>query len=223
MIISLIRTLILYFAIIAVFRCMGKRQMGEMQPSELILAIMISDIATIPMESTDKPLINGIIPILTLMFAEITLSFLSQKSEKLRKVLTGSASVVIAKGKIDINELKRLRITIDDLSESLRMNGYSNLNEVEYAIMETNGEISIIPKSDFRPICCNDLGIKIKDSSFFKNVIKDGKVEENNLKEISRDYKWLKKILQKEKTEIKNVFLLSTDGEEYFLQNKENQ
>ncbi len=221
MFISLIRTLILYFSIIIVFRCMGKRQIGQLQPSELILAIMVSDIATVPMESTGKPLLSGIIPIVTLMFAEITLSYLSQKSEKFRKILTGSASLIISKGKIDIKELKRLRVNIDDLSEELRMNGYSSVAEIEYAILETNGEISIIPKSNVRPLCADDINISPKKATLHKNIIKDGKIEQNNLKEIGKDISWIDKIINKEKTTIKDVFLMSSDGETYFLQNKE--
>lgn len=223
MLISLIRTLVIYFAIIIVFRFMGKRQIGEMQPSELILAIMISDIATVPMESTDKPLLSGIIPIITLMTAEITLSYLSQKSEKLRKLLTGSASLIISKGKVDIKELKRLRINIDDLSEELRMNGYSTVADIEYAILETNGEISIIPKAKARPITPGDVGIKVEETSLHKNIIKDGCLEQVSLKEIKRDEAWLEDILKKEKTDIKNVFLLTSDGQTYFLQNKEDR
>lgn len=200
---------------------MGKRQIGELQPSELILAIMVSDIATVPMESTGKPLLSGIIPIITLMTAEIALSFLSQKSENIRKLLTGSASLIINKGKIDIKELKRLRVNIDDLSEELRMNGYSSISEIEYAILETNGEISIIPKSNVRPICADDLGLDVKQSSLYKNIIKDGKLEQNNLKEIGKDVKWVDDIVASEGTSIKNVFLMSSDGETYFLQRKE--
>jgi len=221
MLISLIRTLILYFSIIIIFRCMGKRQIGQLQPSELILAIMVSDIATVPMESTGKPLLSGIIPIITLMTAEIVLSFLSQKSEKVRKILSGSASLIISKGKIDVKELKRLRINIDDLSEELRMNGYTSVGEIEYAILETNGEISIIPKAHLKPVSPNDLNIKVKTATMHKNIVKDGAVEMKNLQEIGKNVKWLEEILKKEKTEVESVFLMSSDGNEYFLQKKE--
>ena len=202
---------------------MGKRQIGQMQPSELILAIMVSDIATVPMESTGKPLLSGIIPIITLMTAEITLSYLSQKNERIRKILSGSASLIISKGKIDIQELKRLRVNIDDLSEELRMNGYSSVGEIEYAILETNGEISIIPKSDIKPISAKDLNIKLKPAAMHKNIIKDGVVEEANLLEIEKSHSWLNGILKKENTKLCDVFLMSSDGEEYFLQKKESK
>lgn len=202
---------------------MGKRQIGQMQPSELILAIMVSDIATVPMESTGKPLLSGIIPIITLMTAEITLSFLSQKSERIRKILSGSASLIINKGKVDIKELKRLRVNIDDLSEELRMNGYSSVGEIEYAILETNGEISIIPKAHLKPLCPKDLNINVSDSTMHKNIIKDGIVEWRNLKEIGKNDEWIEKILKKENVKLADVFLMSSDGEEYFLQKKEKQ
>ena len=223
MLIALIRTLILYFSIIIIFRCMGKRQIGQMQPSELILAIMVSDLATVPMESTGKPLFSGIIPIITLMFAEITLSFISQKSEKFRKILAGSASLIISNGKIDIKELKRLRVNIDDLSEKIRMNGYSSISEIEYAILETNGEISIIPKSYLKPLCPQDVNLKVKPSTMHKNIIKDGMVEKVNLREIGKNLKWIEDVLNKEKTNLEDVFLMSSDGEEYFLQIKETK
>ena len=200
---------------------MGKRQIGQMQPSELILAIMVSDIATVPMESTGKPLLSGIIPIITLMTAEIGLSYLSQKSEKMRKILSGSASLIINKGKIDIKELKRLRVNIDDLSEQLRMNGYTSVGEIEYAILETNGEISIIPKSQLKPVCAQDLNLKVKAATMHKNVIKDGIIEIKNLQEIGRDNKWLEEILNIEKIKLSDIFLMSSDGTEYFLQKKE--
>ena len=202
---------------------MGKRQIGQMQPSELILAIMVSDIATVPMESTGKPLLSGLIPIITLMTAEITLSYLSQKNERIRKILSGSASLIISKGKIDIKELKRLRVNIDDLSEELRMNGYSSVGEIEYAILETNGEISIIPKSHIKPISPKDLNIKVKPATMHKNIIKDGVVEEANLLEIGKNHSWLDEILKNENTKLSDVFLMSSDGEEYFLQNKESK
>lgn len=202
---------------------MGKRQIGQLQPSELILAIMVSDIATVPMESTGKPLLSGIIPIVTLMTAEIVLSFLSQKSERIRKILSGSASLIINKGQIDIKELKRLRVNIDDLSEKLRMNGYTSVSEIEYAILETNGEISIIPKSDLKPVCPKDFGVQVKSATLHKNIIKDGIVEITNLQEIGKNYNWLNKILKKENVDVNEVFLMSSDGEEYFLQKKEIQ
>jgi len=182
---------------------------------------MVSDIATVPMESTGKPLLSGIIPIITLMTAEIVLSFLSQKSEKVRKILSGSASLIISKGKIDVKELKRLRINIDDLSEELRMNGYTSVGEIEYAILETNGEISIIPKAHLKPVSPNDLNIKVKTATMHKNIVKDGAVEMKNLQEIGKNVKWLEEILKKEKTEVESVFLMSSDGNEYFLQKKE--
>lgn len=200
---------------------MGKRQIGQMQPSELILAIMVSDIATVPMESTGKPLLSGIIPIITLMTAEIVLSFLSQKSERFRKVISGSASLIINKGKIDVKELKRLRINIDDLSEELRMNGYTSVSEIEYAILETNGEISIIPKAHIKPVCPRDLNLIVKEATMHKNIVKDGIVETTNLHEIGKSQKWLDGILKKENTKLNDVFLMSSDGEEYFLQKKE--
>lgn len=212
MAISLIRTLILYFLIIISFRWMGKRQIGELQPSELVLAIMISDLATVSMQSTGNPLISGIIPIIALTVCEIVLSFVSQKSVFFRKLVTGTPSLVITNGKINIAEMKKLRFNIDDLFEQLRIGGYTTVSDIAYAVLETNGQLSIVPKEAVRPVCPKDLNLKPEKATLSRNIIKDGTVDKINLKEIGKNEAWLLKIL--EKNHIKNpkdVFLLSAD------------
>ena len=136
MLITLIRTLLLYIVVVISLRLMGKRQIGQLQPSELVIAMMLSELASIPMESLGKPLLAGVIPIFTLVVAEITFSFLTLKSRTLRKIISGSPTVLIEKGQILEKELERLRYNIDDLLEELRTNGYSNINDIEYAIIE---------------------------------------------------------------------------------------
>lgn len=131
---------------VAGFRIMGKRQIGEMQPSELVVAIMISDLATIPMEDIGIPLFSGVIPIFTLIVMEILLSQLSLKNKKFRRLMTGKPNVIIHNGKILEEEMKNLRFNMDDLNEQLRIQGYTGISNINFAILETNGQLSIIPK-----------------------------------------------------------------------------
>lgn len=224
MAISLIRTLILYFLIIILFRWMGKRQIGELQPSELVLAIMISDLATVPMQSTGNPLISGVIPIIVLTVSEIVLSFVSQKSNFFRKMVTGSPSLVISDGKINIGELKKVRFNIDDLFEQLRISGYTTVSDIAFAVLETNGQLSVVPKEVVRPVCPKDLNIKPERASLHRNIIKDGDIDETNLAEIGKDEKWLSDILFKNGVKSpKEVFLLSSDySGNIYIQKKED-
>ncbi|MEE1043236.1 MAG: DUF421 domain-containing protein [Clostridia bacterium] len=143
---SFIRTIILYLLVILGLRIMGKRQVGEMQPSELVVAIMISDLASIPMQEVGIPLSYGIIPIFTLIIMEILLSQFSLKNKKFRRMLTGKPSVIIHNGKLLENEMKKQRFNNDDLNEQLRIQGYTGIKDIHFAILETNGQLSIIPK-----------------------------------------------------------------------------
>ena len=162
MLISFVRTIILYILVVAALRVMGKRQIGQLQPSELVVAMMISELASIPMENVGTPLVNGIIPILTLIIAEATFSFLTLKSKKVRKMISGTPTILIEKGRVLEKEMERLRFNIDDLMEELRTNGYANIMDIEYAIIETNGLLSVIPKSNKRPVTPSDLDMNIK-------------------------------------------------------------
>lgn len=222
MAISLIRTLILYFLIIISFRWMGKRQIGELQPSELVLAIMISDLATVSMQSTGNPLISGVIPIIALTVCEIVLSFISQKSVAFRKFLTGTPSLIITNGEINVEEMKKLRFNIDDLFEQLRIGGYTTVSDIAFAVLETNGQLSIVPKEAVRPVCPKDLDLTVEPATLSRNVIKDGTIDKYNLLELGKDEKWLLKILKKNKIKSpQDVFLMSADFcENIYIQKK---
>mgnify|MGYP000870970322 FL=1 len=191
MLISFFRTIILYAIVITALRIMGKRQIGELQPSELVVAIMISDLAAIPMQNTGIPLMNGIIPIITLIIAEVTLSFITLKSEKARTIICGKPSILIKNGKIVESEMEKLRFNLDDLLEELRMNNYPNIADVEFAILETNGQLSIIPKSQKRPVTPQDMNIQTKYEGLPLTIISDGKINYKNLYESNHDEKWL--------------------------------
>ena len=200
MFVLIIRTLILYALVVIAMRIMGKRQIGELQPSELVVAIMISDLAAVPMQTIDIPLITGIVPVLTLLVAEVVMSFISLKSKKARKYITGEPSIIIYKGHINETELEKARFTLNDLMEELRLSGYPDVSKVDMAILETNGEISVIEKSED--------GM----SEFPYILISDGEMNKAELKRAKKSEAWLKKQI---KCDFKDVFLasLNSDGE----------
>ncbi len=149
--IIIIRTFILYIAVIFAVRLMGKRQIGQMQPAELVITILISNMATLSLEDTDVPLLNGLMPILFLVSIDVLISVIMMKSKKFRTLVSGSPQIVISNGQIDKTKLKKLRITEDDLTESLRGMNIFDMNEVEYAIVETNGKLSALQKEKYQP------------------------------------------------------------------------
>lgn len=199
MFVLIIRTLILYGLVVMSMRIMGKRQIGELQPSELVVAIMISDLAAVPMQTIDIPLFTGIIPVLTLLVAEVIMSFISLKSKKARKYITGEPSIIIYKGHINEKELEKARFTLNDLMEELRLSGNPDISQVDMAILETNGEISVIEKD------------KDGMSEFPYILISDGEINKTELKRAGKTEEWLKKRI---KGEPGGIFLasLNSDG-----------
>lgn len=219
---TVIRTIIYYFTVVFVFRCMGKRQIGELQPSELVLAIMVSDLATTPVHDAATPIYMGILPIIVLMIIEILLAYISQKSVVFRRIVTGKPSIIINHGKIDVKMLKKLRFNIDDMFEVLRSSGYMSVGEVEYAILETNGQLSVIPKTENTPLTLKILNGNCEKASLPRSVIKDGKINKENLALLGLDENWLKKELERRNIKThKEVFLFTTDGKESFVQKNE--
>ncbi len=216
----IIRSFILYVTVIFAMRLMGKRQLGELQPTELVIAFMISDLASVPMQSKDISLLDGIIPIFTLVVSEIIFSFLIMKSRTVRKLFSGSPESIIKNGKIIEKNLERLRINTDDLLEQLRLSGYYDLNEIHSAMLETNGQISIIPKSTSRPLTPNDMNISPDQEKVSFTIIADGKMRKNNLSVIGVDEKWVYKTLSSYNIkDIKSVLLLVADEDKkIFLQ-----
>lgn len=213
MFIVLIRAIILYFIVMFVMRVMGKRQIGELQPFELVIALMISELAAMPMQDTDIPLFHGIIPIITLLVLEILISTLQLKSEVARIIFCGKPSILIEKGKINISELKNNRLNINDLLEELRLKGYYNIEDIEYAILETDGQTSIIPKSELEPATRKDLNIKTTQDTLPVTLILDGKINTNNLKLINKNKSWLNSQLKKENIKsVDQVFLALLDA-----------
>ncbi len=211
-----IRTIILYLFVITSMRLMGKRQLGELQPSELVVTIMISDLASVALQSTNIPLLYGIIPVLTLVCMEILLSFFSLKSNRFRKILTGSPCLIIKDGVIDQKMMKNLRLNLDDLFEALRMNKIKMFTEVKYAFIETNGQISIMPTAATQPPTADDMDLKIKeDVNIPTLIVKDGVLQDELLKKNGKDEIWLKKALESQGLKnIKDVFILSLNGDD---------
>ena len=216
------RTLILYAIVVIVMRIMGKRQIGELQPFELVVAILISDLAAVPMQNTGIPLINGIIPILTLLIAQITMSFVSLKSVRARGIICGKPSVLIEKGKINESVLRREMYTINDLMEQLRSKDIYNVADVEYAILETNGQLSVLPKSQKRPLAPQDMNIPVQYEGLPLVLIIDGYVSRKDLKKAGLDEEWLKSQLSRHGIgDARKVLFASLDSSgNLFLQRK---
>jgi uncharacterized membrane protein YcaP (DUF421 family) len=221
----IIRTTILYIYLVCIMRLMGKRQLGQLQPVDLVIALMISELATLPMEDNRIPLIYAIVPITTLVILQIATSVIELKSEKLRTLLNGEPSVLVKDGKVDIRELKHLRYNLDDLLEELRLKGYFNLNEIHYAMMETNGDISVIPKTSSSPPNREDLNLKVEDEPLPIPVILDGNINYRNLTLMKKDMTWLEKKLRENNIENpKDIFIaiLYSNSEKIFFQYKDD-
>jgi uncharacterized membrane protein YcaP (DUF421 family) len=220
-----IRTLILYVLVVLVMRLMGKRQMGELQPFELVITIMISELAAVPMQNTGVPLINGIIPILTLLFLQTLITFGSLKSDFVKRLVCGSPTILIAKGRILEDALRKTQYSLNDLMEQLRIKGFFNIHDIEYAILETDGDISVIPKSQKRYVTPADLGIPTKYEGIPISVIVDGKIKEESLKYANLTLEQvLTEIKKRGVDNIRDVFFACIDPEgNWFVQKKEGK
>lgn len=197
MLIVFIRTLILFSLVVIVMRVMGKRQVGQLQPFELVVVIMISELAAIPMANTGIPLIYGVVPIVTLLVAQVYLAFISLKSEKARGIICGTPSILVENGKILEKELSKLRYNINDLLEQLRAKNFPSVADIEYAILETSGQLSVIPKSQKRPVNPEDLQLPTKYEGLPLTLVIDGQVMHKNLTKANLDVNWLENELSK--------------------------
>jgi len=223
--IVVIRALVLYLIVVTVMRIMGKRQIGQLQPFELAVAIMISELAAIPMQETGIPLINGIIPILTLLIAQILMSLLILKSLRIRNLICGKPTILIENGRINEKELKKEMYTINDLLEQLRIKDAYNISEVEFAILETNGQLSVIPKSQSRPLTPKDMNIPTPYEGISLDFIIDGNVIEKNLKKANVDEHWLNVELRRRGFDSpKDILLAALDSDgNFYCQGREKK
>ncbi len=209
MFIAVIRTVILYTSILAAVRLMGKRQISELQTSELVVTMLISDIASIAVENTSKPLLGGLIPMTVLVVCEIMISAVMIKSPFLRKLISGSPIVVIDKGKVVQHELKRLRMSVDELSESLRQQDVFSLDEVMYAIVETNGQMSIMKKPECDTPKISDLKLTPAAGGIETVVISDGSISDFGVRLCGTTKEKVQRIVRKKNFDIKDVFIMT--------------
>ena len=212
MLLSYIRTVVLYLVLIAVIRMMGKRQIGEMEPSEFVVTMLVANLASIPMQDGGIPLYSGLVPILTVLGVELILTALSMRSVKLRRLLCGKPVILIENGKILQKNLRSTRITLDELTELLRGKDVLNPEAVQYAILETNGNLSVFPFPEEKPAAAKDAKITPTAQFLPYTIISDGYLYRENLRLSGKDDRWLQKQLQKRKATIRSTWLLTVDG-----------
>ena len=222
MLVSIIRTIILYLIIVLVLRLMGKRQVGQLQPFELVVILMISELAAIPSQDTGIPLLAGLFPVLVLLLLGLTISQVSLKSEKARAIICGTPTIVISKGVIMEDELRKLRYNLSDLLEQLRVKDIPNITDVEYAILETNGQLSVIPKATKRAVNAEDINISPPYEGLPITLIMDGILQQHNLEKANVTYAWLQNELNRANIDdLSQVLLASVDAQgALFLQRK---
>lgn len=222
MLITFVRSIILYVIVLVVMRLMGKREIGQLQPFELAIAIMIADLASVPMSEVGIPIINGIIPILSLLVMHLIISFINLKSIKMRQLICGKPSILIYRGKINEKVLIKERFTINELQERLRANNINNLADVEYAILETSGQVSIIQKPNKRTTIPEDFNIMPEYEGISYDLVVDGKIMNDNLKILNKTYGWLKKEVNKFNIDPEEALLVTVNAKgDIFCQKKE--
>lgn len=210
--IMLLRTLFLYFVILFVYRVMGKREIGKLSVFDFVVSFMIADIAVFAIEDPEMPLITGLGPIAVLVFTQIGISYLSLKSRKLREIVDGKPSIIIEKGKINEQEMRRQRYNFDDLLTQLREKNITNIADVEFAVLETSGKLSVIKKPEKESITPEAIGIKVENGGIPLPVIIDGEVIDENLEKIGKTRLWLKQRLKAYgTTDFQKVFFASVD------------
>lgn len=223
MLITFFRAILLYILVLVVMRLMGKREIGQLQPFELAISIMIADLASIPMTDIGVPITNGIIPILGLLVMHLIISIINMKSIKAREIICGKPSILVYRGKINENALKKERFTINELEERLRGNNIFNLGDVEYAILETSGQVTVIQKPEKRNTIPEDFNIVPEYEGIPYDLVVDGKIMYKNLQLLGKNEEWLKKQVEKFKMKPQEALVVTIDGKgQIFCQKKEN-
>ena len=212
MILSYIRTLVLYILLIAVIRMMGKRQVGQMEPSEFVVTMLVANLASIPMEEAGVPLYAGVVPMLTVLGAELLLSGLSMGSVWVRRLLCGKPVILIENGRILQENLRKTRVTIDELMGHLREKDVLNLTAVQYAILETNGNLSVFPYPAEMPASARDAGIQPKKQYLPVTLIEDGVLLRDNLQKAGKDQAWVRQVLGAHRASLAGTWLLMVDA-----------
>lgn len=221
MLITFVRAILLYILVLIVMRLMGKREIGQLQPFELAISIMIADLASIPMTDSGIPITNGIIPILGLLVMHLLISLLNMKSMRAREIICGKPSILVYRGKINEEALKKERFTINELEERLRGNNVINLGDVEYAILETSGQVTVIQKPNKRNTIPEDFNIMPDYEGIPYDLVIDGKIMYQNLNEIGKNEKWLRNQVKKFNIKPEEALVVTMDGKgQFFCQAK---
>ena len=212
MFLSYLRTVVLYLVLIFSIRLMGKRQIGQMEASEFVVTMLVANLASIPMQDTAIPLYSGLVPILTVLGMELVLSGLILYSVTLRKFFCGKPVILIDNGKILRENLRRTRVTLDELTGHLREKDVMDLTTVQYAILETDGNLSVFPYPKFQPANARDAGIRTKEQRLPVTIIEDGFFSRENLQKAEKNEHWLRKVLEQQGAGIRDTLLLTVDS-----------
>ena len=222
MLISIFRVFVLYLLVILVMRIMGKREIGQLQPYELAITLIISELVTLPMEDNAIPLLDGVIPVFTITLAQVTLSYLTTKSQWFQDFISGKYTVVIENGKMIQKNMTKQKYNITELLEQLRMNGVTKIDDVQYAILETSGQLSVILKAPKQPATAEQMLVNTVYEGLPINIILDGKIVQENLKSANLTIEDVNKRLKEDELNIKDVFFACINAKgEYYIQKKE--
>ena len=222
MAVPLLRTLILYCAVICAVRLMGKRQIGELDPSELVVTILVSDLAAVPMQDLGIPLLSGLVPIATLVVLEIFLSFAALKSRRFRRLLNGQPAIIIRRGQLDIGKLRQMRLTTDEVIETLRKQNVAAVSDVKYGVIEPDGTLTVILKQP--QVTAEMLGITPQDTGLPLVVVSDGKMVPRSLELLHLSPADIERRLKNQSIAVEDVFLMTLDDcGNTFLQKKEGR
>ena len=217
MILSYFRTILLYLLLITVIRLMGKRQVGQMEPAEFVVTMLVANLASIPMQDSGIPLLTGIVPIVTVLGVELVLAALSLRSLFLRRLLCGKPVILIENGNVLQKNLRKTRITIDELTGHLREKDVLDLKTVQFAILETNGNLSVFPYPKHQPATAKDAGIQAAKQYLPITLVSDGKLLPDNLSLAKKDVRWVEKTLAQHHARIEDTWLLTVDSSDHIL------
>lgn len=220
--VPLLRTIILYIAVVAAVRVMGKRQIGELDPSELVITILISDLAAIPMQDLGIPLFAGLVPIAALIILEIFMSYFAMKSRRFRRLINGQPAIIIKKGELDIQKIRQMRLTTDEIVETLRKQNVSSVSDVKYGVIEPDGTLSVVLKQPQQPVTAEMLNLTPKDQGLPVIVVSDGKLVQRSLQLLQKEAKEVENQLKNQGYTVDDVFLMTLDDcGNVFIQPKE--
>jgi len=221
MLVIFIRTILIYLLLFCAMRLMGKRQIGELEVADLVITFLLSEIATVPISDPEIPLAHAVIPIITLLAMEVTVSLIMSKCPRWKNIGSARPNVLIRRGVLDQREMDKLRISVEELISELRQMNITDIREVDYAILEQNGKISVIPKAENRQPTVKDLGLAVTDCGIMHILISRGVINQYNLKHMGRDEQWLQKQLKEHHCRVEEVFLMTVNdsGEVYVMRN----